>query len=632
VQKLTWLSAVMICLLFVLPACNEEDPVEEGPVEEQALPLPEESMTIRPTESGRVDGFEEDNGSHAWLGIPYAKAPVGELRWKAPVPADPWEDTLAAVEISSICTQIGGPLGEVPRNQFGKPVGSEDCLYLNVWAPEFHPGAIPEGSDRLPVMVWIHGGGNSVGHGGMFSGKELASRYNLIVVSFNYRLGPLGWFAHPALRGEGTTEEERSGNFGTLDILHALAWVQENIAGFGGDPDNVTIFGQSAGALNVKTMLISPKSAGLFHKAIMQSDALLSYTLTESENYRDDIVPGEPYSSREVINQLLVLDGTALDRDAAKAHQESLDNTEIARYLRGKDNLDLLRVYEAFYGFGMIDMPLIVQDGSVVPRAAFMDLFRNGDYHKVPIILGCNRDEYKAFIMLDPEFVVQIRGNTVTVRDKSYYDLTNFYISSGWKASRVDDLAALLSDVQGESVYAYRFDYDHYPTLFFVMDLSFMIGAAHGMELNHVFNDFSKFADPRFTSFLFTQGNYADRMNVADAINAYWAEFAYSGSPGRGRDGTGVDWTAWDNASPDSNKFIIFDRAEAGGIRLSSNRIYLADFKQRLLDETGFTSQKQHCNTYRRMFLNSELWAVTDMWDDDEYENLGAEGCGDYPK
>jgi para-nitrobenzyl esterase len=140
----------------------------------------------------------------------------------------------------------------------GEPAGAEDCLYLNVWAPSFAAGEVPSGGARLPVMVWIHGGGNSVGHGGFYDGSNLASTENVLVLTANYRLGPLGWFRHAALRGEGTTAAERSGNFTTLDLVRVLEWVRENAAAFGGDPDNVTIFGESAGGTNVVTLLVSP--------------------------------------------------------------------------------------------------------------------------------------------------------------------------------------------------------------------------------------------------------------------------------------------------------------------------------------------------------------------------------------
>ena len=203
--------------------------------------------TIRTISNGTVIGFIEPNGAHVWRGIPFAKPPVGELRWKAPLPPDDWNETLEALESCIPCTQYGGPLASVPKKQFETVVGSEDCLYLNIWAPPFAPEDLPSGNARLPVMVWIHGGGNSVGHGGSYNGKYLAEKQNVIIVTTNYRLGPFGWFYHPALAESVAPAEGKSGNFGTLDIIRALSWVKRNISAFGGNPDNVTIFGESAG-------------------------------------------------------------------------------------------------------------------------------------------------------------------------------------------------------------------------------------------------------------------------------------------------------------------------------------------------------------------------------------------------
>lgn len=582
------------------------------------------SATERQTTTGGVIGFAEENGCHAWLGIPYAQAPVGDLRWKAPQPAWNWSGMWLALEIGPVCTQFADLLADVPKEQYGQPMGSEDCLFLNIWAPAFAPGHLPEGSDRLPVMLWIHGGGNSIGHGGEYNGKLLAERYQVIVVTFNYRLGPFGWFAHPALRGEETTPEDQSGNYGTLDIIRALTWVRANIANFGGDPDNVTIFGESAGAQDVLTMLLSPQAKGLFHKAIVESGGLGTSTMAQAENYRDDANPGHSFSSREVINLLLIADHTVPDREAAKAFQDQMSNAALAEYLRSKNNYDFLNVYQAGYG-GMISMPKVFQDGVVLPQGDYLDLLKDtANYNAVPIILGSNRDEYKLFMIMNPEFVDILFGLPVHVKDRRLYELIASYASDMWKATGEDDIAAALSEAQGGEVWAYRFDWDEEPCLLGI-DVASMLGAAHSLEISFVFCDFSQFISPAFTPLIFTEANAPGRTALSDSMSSYWAEFAYNGSPGRGRSGTEIEWRAWDNRTPVGDKFIVFDTQEDGGIRMSNNSITQQALKYRLLADTSFPNQKEHCGMYVRLF------AGTDLWDDEEYEHLGKYGCKDYP-
>ena len=211
------------------------------------------------TEYGPVDGFEND-GVFSYRGIPYAAPPVGELRWKPPVEPEPWTDTLEAVDTPPICPQAA--FAGLPVPGFNP---NEDCLYLNVDTPA-------EG-ERLPVMVWLHGGGFTIGEGlqadGGTSGDRIARQAGVIVVSMNYRLGQLGFLSHSTLTAE--SPDGASGNYGLMDQAAAMRWVQDNIAAFGGDPDNVTVFGESAGGFSVCAHLGSSFSADLFDKAIVMS-------------------------------------------------------------------------------------------------------------------------------------------------------------------------------------------------------------------------------------------------------------------------------------------------------------------------------------------------------------------------
>ena len=203
--------------------------------------------TERSVAEGRLVGFVSEDGAHAWRGIPFAKAPVGSLRWRAPLPPPPFDGRFEALRYGSPCVQLAGPGGGADGAEAGEPTGSEDCLFLNIYAPRFEPDRVPVGLARLPVMVWIHGGGNSVGDASLYDGSRIALAHGMIVVTVHYRLGILGWFSHPSLRGRDASPDDRSGNYGTLDLIRALTWVQQNIAAFGGDPQRVTIFGESAG-------------------------------------------------------------------------------------------------------------------------------------------------------------------------------------------------------------------------------------------------------------------------------------------------------------------------------------------------------------------------------------------------
>src|SRR4051794_25015784 len=214
------------------------------------------------TDAGAVEGATSADGVRAFLGIPYAAPPVGALRWQAPQPVTPWTAVKQVTAFGARCMQ-----GPIFNDMIFRDQLSEDCLYLNVWAP---PGAA-----KLPVMVWIYGGGFQAGSASepRQDGSKLATK-GVLVVSMNYRLGGVGFLAPPDLTKEASSHA--SGNYGLLDQIAALQWVKKNIAAFGGDPDNVTIFGESAGSLSVSVLMASPLAKGLFQKAIGESGAYLA--------------------------------------------------------------------------------------------------------------------------------------------------------------------------------------------------------------------------------------------------------------------------------------------------------------------------------------------------------------------
>ncbi|HEM46265.1 MAG TPA: carboxylesterase, partial [Alphaproteobacteria bacterium] len=438
----------------------------------------------RLTTFGSVVGFAGAEETHAWLGIPYARPPVGDLRWRPPTRPEPWTDTFDALAFGPPCVQLASGLPGLAGSPAGSVTGSEDCLYLNVWAPRYDVDAVPGGPDRLPVLVWIHGGGNTIGHAGpMYDGTRLASRHRLVVVSLNYRLGPFGWFAHPAVLEGVARGEPVSGNFGTLDLIAGLEWIRDNIEAFGGDPGAVTIFGESAGGTNVMSLLVSPRARGLFHRAIVQSGSTASTSLERAVHYVDAESPGHPSSAREIVLRMLIEDGTASDRPSARIFADGLADEDLATYLRGKSAEEILLAYRREEGSPLVSLPRIIRDDVVLPRAPALELMRDPRrYNAVPIILGSNRDEIKLFFSQDPDFVRRYLDVFVRLRDEERYNMLARFHSDLWRANGVDTPASILSAARSGSVFTYRFDWDEEP-IFLGADIGVILGAGHGLEI-----------------------------------------------------------------------------------------------------------------------------------------------------
>ena len=281
--------------------------------------------SYRQISEGPIIGAEGENDTYVWKGIPFAEPPLGELRWKAPKNPSSWVDTLEASTFKSGCFQRSSTFGEDGDNDWS---GSEDCLYLNVWTPKLMPMEINE-SKQLPVMMWIHGGGNTVGSAHMYDPSLLVSEHNVIVVTIQYRMGSLGWFRHPALHDSNASLSDISGNYGTLDTIKALEWINKNIQSFGGNPDNVTVFGESAGAHNASAIFASPLAEGLYDKVIIQSGIMSSSSIDASEAYlpEDGIAPS--ISGLEVFNQILIAKGEAINLEEARTKQENMTPEQI---------------------------------------------------------------------------------------------------------------------------------------------------------------------------------------------------------------------------------------------------------------------------------------------------------------
>ncbi len=631
-------GAVLVALLATRRPAPAPAPVYK--------PLP---ATQRSLADGKIVGFDHPAGGHAWLGIPYAAPPVGELRWRMPQPVEPWQGVREALETGPMCVQKSSSLSGAAEDAEIVPVGQEDCLYLNVWAPRFLAEELPSGKKALPVMLWIHGGGNSLGHSGNSDAARLAQRHGLVVVMINYRLGPFGWFRHPALGPEGLTGvdagtpgaglattdagvpselapkesgrlAEASGNFGTLDMIFALRWVQRNIRAFGGDPGRVTVFGESAGGGNTQVLMLSPLARGLFHRAIVQSGGLQLVRPHRGDAYSDESPAGAAFSGPEVVNRLLVEDGKAVDRDAAKAMQQGMSREALREYLRGKEAYALLSVYTE--GFGpMIRFPRHFADGHVLPddEVPARELFRDPTrYNAVPVILGTNLDEQKFFMVRDPGYVERRLGIFPRIKDKTTYMAYAAYLSDAWKVRGADDLARVMTAGGHKAVHVYRFDWDEQASVM-GFDLSEALGAAHGMEIAFVFGHFG--GGSMNAAYLYDEARLPARDALSGSMMSYWAEHAHHGSPGSGREQEQVPWTRW---GEDGNRMLILDTQDGGGIRMSPEEMSFGILKQRLLEDASLPGQRARCAMYVRLFRGHP-----EHWDRAEYEGLGERGCAD---
>lgn len=304
-------------------------------------------------DSGRLaDAGEVRAGIRAWLGIPFAAPPVGELRWRAPAPVAGWDGVRPADRFAPQCVQPGRATDSVYAEFAGVQAMSEDCLYLNVWAPT------PQGDAALPVMVWIHGGAFQQGSGAnpVFVRGDLP-RHGVVLVTINYRLGPFGFMAHPQL---GEEAQGASGNYGLQDMAAALRWVQRNIAAFGGDPARVTVFGQSAGAHGVIALMASPEARGLFRHAIAQS-----FGISPTDSLASAQKKGQDFAEGAGAKNMAAL--RVMGAEAVLAH-----------YLAQPERF----------------MPIV--DGRFLPKT-LADVFAAGEQQPVPLLTGWNRDEGSTF-------------------------------------------------------------------------------------------------------------------------------------------------------------------------------------------------------------------------------------------
>ena len=491
---------------------------------QEAMPAPE---TVRTIAQGEVIGLLTASGAHSWRGLPFAASTAGPNRWRAPQPASGWDARREATRFAERCVQLTTPGDEEEGFKPGILVGSEDCLALDIYAP---PDA--EGK-ALPVMLWIHGGYNVWGRSSSYDGSLLALAGDVIVVAVQYRLGPLGWFAHRLVRESARDPLDAAASFATLDLIASLRWVGDNIGAFGGDPGKVTVFGESAGGHNVVALLASPLAKGLFHRAIVQSGAFESLSLAEAQG--DDGAVRNP--SNEIVERLGVKD---------------------AEGLRSVSAGELLGAYQKSGHF--IDVPRVISDGVVLPSTPMRDAFTSTDtFNAVPIITGTNRDEMKLFFAMDEQKVRKALRVFPVARDQHYYDAVTRYITRVWRIRSVDGPAAMMAEAGHDAVYTYRFDWDD-GGRFLMMDLKKLFGAAHTIEIPFVFGVWEALGDA--DRFLFQKRTLAEREQLSRAMMSYWTSFARDGMPSC--DGA----PAWDPHGARDGTSMRFDTAGDGGIEV----------------------------------------------------------------
>lgn len=470
------------------------------------------------TDSGRVKGAVQ-NGVVSFKGIPFAQPPVGELRWRPPQAVKPWTGVRPAVEYASDCMQKPFPGDAAP---LGTPP-AEDCLYVNVWAPEKAP------SKKMAVMVWIYGGGfvNGGSSPAVYDGSQFARR-GVVLVSFNYRLGRFGFFAHPALTKEGAGGPV--GNYGYMDQIAALQWVKRNIAAFGGDPSNVTIFGESAGGGSVLTLMTSPMAKGLFHKAIVESGG--GRTLLLGPRYLDKPGPqGQP--SAEAVGVAFGKSvGIPGEDAAALAALRKLPADQVVA------GLNMASMNTPTYAGPMVDGKVVVESPA--------EAYAAGRGAKVPFMAGANSadigfafakskdelfaplgpDAAKAKALYDPDGSLPLQRVAMTfAADQMMVEPARFIVRT---------LAAL-----GQPAYHFRFSYvaesmrKQWP------------GAPHATEIPFVFDTVAA----RYGKDLAESDKAA-----AQAANAYWVNFAKTGNP----NSAGLpEWPKYDQAADKLMDFAL---------------------------------------------------------------------------
>ena len=522
------------------------------------------------TTSGITNGYIKNRVIN-WDDIPYAQPPIGDLRWRAPknLESSEYLNTINP-QVNNFCVQepsgLGGSHGDIYFS------GTEDCLYLDIKRPE----KINE--DLLPVMFWIHGGGNTTGLKDLYDFSAMVKKHNVIVVTINYRLGPFGWFTHPSIQ-DFQSDLDKTSNFGTLDIIAALEWVQSNISSFGGNPNNVTIFGESAGGHNVLSLLVAKQAKGLFHKAISQSGYTTTYS-KQSAYMQTNESSTSKHTSWSIVNKIIK------DRSLDITQE---DNTiEVRELLKGLTAEELFKYYSERPSYE--NLTILTGDGIVIPEIGLTKALSKKEYvNHVPTIAGSNKDEVKLwlasakyFVDLDYSFFGSILGvPKVVLNDKDAFNLFNSYRSRAWKIRGVDDPLRSLYVSGNKDLYAYRYDWDDHRR-FIIADFRELIGAAHATEIplltgnNKLVGDYGFLIYPRGPSKRFTSKN----------MMKFWTNFAKYGEPGISSNG--VEWKKYSGQENTPSNYMVLDNRK--NLKMHADEFSFSSLIKDLYQENALTN------------------------------------------
>lgn len=515
------------------------------------------------TSSGVTEGQLNDKVI-SWHDIPYAQPPIGALRWRAPKELISPNLSIEPKD-NNFCIQKTSSLGGSSQFSDENISGAEDCLYLDVFAPKNYK------NNPLPVMFWIHGGGNTSGLKDLYEFNKMVKEHEVIIVRINYRLGPFGWFTHPAIQDlqDGI---DKTSNFGTLDIIAALGWVQKNISLFGGDPNNVTIFGESAGGHNVYSLIASKSANGLFHKAIAMSGYTTSISPQDAYKQDKDSATSD-YTSWEVVNNIIQDD------------QQNFGKEEIRDILLNMSAENFFKIYVERESYQ--ELPLLTSDGIVIPSIGLRESLQNKDFvNNVPLIAGSNADEVKLwlataeyFVELEYSFIGSILGiPKVELSDEEAFEAFNYYRSAAWKIRGVDFPLQSLSKTGNNKLYSYRFDWDDHRR-FIVGDFKKLIGAAHATEIPLLAGNSKLVGGFPLSTLIYPPSS--SKRYVSKNMMRFWANFAKYGSPGNSTNS--IKWEPYD-ADSTSPEFIILD--EKDNLKMSNIKNSFKSLSEELYIDT----------------------------------------------
>ena len=489
------------------------------------------------SQSGNYLGIEATD-LYVFKGIPYAEPPVGDLRWRAPRDVEYLDAIIDATEFKNECVQPKDNSSIFNRNL---STGDEDCLYLNIYVPKNQNSL---NKNKFPVMYWIHGGSNIWGAGSDYDFSNLATSQQVIVVTINYRLGLFGWFASPFF-AETSEGLDKSYNFGHLDIIKGLEWVNQNISSFGGDKNNVTIFGESAGGSNTLTMIASPLAEGLFQKAISQSGYVSSYSAEYAESISE-------LSSKNIF---------------AEDIKYLTDSNEIVDYLQGLTQTEVYEKYIATaekYVYPIT--PITMRDGIVVPKEGVYKALEKADPDLI-VVAGTNKDEMNYWFVNSEYFYdTSFEIRRTLKRSEANLRSWNKYRSAIWRYKGAEEPLRRMSK-SNDNLYSYRLDWDEEDDGIFG-DYSLFVGAAHGIDVPFISNSFDMEQIPWYIkNILFPESSAEGRDALSSLMMRYWGNIAKYGDPNV------FVSQKWEKFTASDNQMIILDNPEDPNFGMVTNPV-----------------------------------------------------------